>query len=1230
MKRSLSSLRLRLISLILLAIIPALGLTFYAFFEQRQEAIGRLKAQSLRFTQLIALDAQHFVEGARQLLFTLAQFPPVEDGDAVSCNRLFANLLKEHPQFANIGAVRVPDGTIFASAIPSKESVSASDRAWFKGALENRDFSVGNYEVDNITGKAIVKLGYPVIDRAGRIKAVIFGALDLAWFAQLPSQNPLGGGAVLTVVDNAGTILVRHPEHEKWVGKSMPEASTIQSLLNRGERNTEITLPDGSARFYTFSRLPFKGSKAFVSIEVPKKLAFAPIVKIFWGSLLILGLVTALALTGAWLLGDVLILRRIQSLLEATRRLASGDLSARSGIQHGRGEISELAEAFDQMAEAIKEREEHTRALSQENEIMARIGQIISSTLKIEEIYERFAEETRRLIPFDRISINAMDPEGEVATVAYIWGVEVPHRFQGQTYPVRGSATEMVLKKRKALIVQGDDENELAARFPLLIPSFQVGLRSKLIVPLLSRDQMVGSLFFHSTLANAYTEKHLKLAERVGLQIGGAIASARLFAQHERAEQELRKAHRALRVIYDCNHAITRASHELALLQEVCRIVTEVGGYRMAWIGYAEEDDEKTVRPVAQAGYEDGYIESAKITWAENERGFGAMGKAIRTGRPCVIKNIMTDPDCIPWRGEAARHGYASTIAVPLIGNDRAWGALAIYAAEPDAFDEEESRLLTELGNDLAYGIEMLRTQAKQREAEKALLDATHQWRITFDAIHDAVSLMDIDGNILRCNEAMAKLLDRPYREINGHRCYTLVHGTNEPIEQCPHVLMRTTRQREQQVLPLRDRWINVTVDPIIDEKGDLIGSVHIMSDITEKRQAEMRMASLEEQMRQAQKMEAIGRLAGAVAHDFNNLLTVIKGYSQLALFQLGEDAPGKESIKQIERASEKAANLIRQLLAFSRRQVMEAREVDINALLRDLEKMLRRLIGEDVELVMDLGNDLGRIKTDPGQFEQVIFNLAVNARDAMPKGGKLTIQTNQVEMGAGLDFKTSLLTPGRYVMLSVKDTGIGMPPDVQKRIFEPFFTTKERGKGTGLGLSTVYGIVKQSGGEIVVHSKPGQGTTFNIYFPRIDHESYNKEREEEKRVQEVPAGKETILVVEDNGEVRSLAARILKRQGYTVFEASQPAVALDLCERHGAVIDMVLTDVIMPGMNGREFAERVLAIRPEMKVLYMSGYPGDTIGEHGFLEKGLHFIPKPFTFETLARKVREVLDNPA
>jgi len=374
--------------------------------------------------------------------------------------------------------------------------------------------------------------------------------------------------------------------------------------------------------------------------------------------------------------------------------------------------------------------------------------------------------------------------------------------------------------------------------------------------------------------------------------------------------------------------------------------------------------------------------------------------------------------------------------------------------------------------------------------------------------------------------------------------------------------------------------------------------------------------------------MEAIGRLAGAVAHDFNNLLTVIKGYSQLALFQLEEDAPGKESIKQIERASEKAANLIRQLLAFSRRQVMEVREVDINALLRDLEKMLRRLIGEDVELAMDLGNDIGRIKTDPGQFEQVIFNLAVNARDAMPKGGKLTIQTNQVEMGAGLDSKTSLLAPGRYVMLSVKDTGIGMPPDVQKRIFEPFFTTKERGKGTGLGLSTVYGIVKQSGGEIVVHSKPGQGTTFKIYFPRIDDEPY-KEREEEKRVEEVPAGKETILVVEDNGEVRSLAARILKRQGYTVFEASQPAVALDLCERHGTIIDMVLTDVIMPGMNGRELAERVLAIRPEMKVLYMSGYPGDTIGEHGFLEKGLHFIPKPFTFETLARKVREVLDNP-
>ncbi|MEO0249921.1 MAG: GAF domain-containing protein, partial [candidate division WOR-3 bacterium] len=897
--------------------------------------MDRAKFESVRLSQVIAIEAQHFIEGTRQLLFALAQYPPLQKGDTVSCNLLFAKLLKEYPHFTNIGAVAVPEGTVFASGLPAKVSVNASDRAWFKRALETRDFSVGDYQVSRITGRPGVNFSYPVLDDDGKIRAVIFAALDLTWFHRLVAKVPLGNSIVLTVVDNNGTILVRHPEPEKWVGKPMPEARTVQSLLDKGESSAEISLDDGSTSLYAFSRLPFKGSSAFVSIAVQKEVAFAPVNRVFFGSLLILGAVAVVALAGGWYVGEVLILQRVQSLGEVTKRLALGDLNARSGLPYDKGEIGELAQAFDEMAEAISQREKEMKLLSRENEIIARLGQIISSTLNIEEVYERFVDEVHVLMPFNRIAINLVNWEERTVTIAYVSGVDVPGRRRGDTIPLSGSATWEILRTRKGFIFQeGMDDEEILSRIPGLVPARKAGLRSMIMVPLISKGEPIGALYMLSREADAYSEKDLRLLESIANQIAGAIANAQLFGQHERAERELEKAHRALRVICDSNQLIIRAPDEITLLQEVCRIITEVGGYRMAWIGYAEYDEQKTVRPMAWSGYEHGYIEAAKITWAETERGLGAMGRAIRTGTPSIVKNMMTDPNYEPWRAEAARRGYASSIVVPLRSEGRILGAIAIYASEPDAFDEEESRLLTELGNDLSYGIEMLRMQAKKQEAEKALLESAQQWRITFDAIYDAVCLMDVEGKIIRCNAAMAKFLGKPFEQITGCFCYQLVHDKKEHIQRCPQVRMRETLQREQEILAVGDRWIRIIIDPILDENGSLTGSVHIMSDITEQKQAEMKMASLEEQMRQAQKMEAIGRLAGGVAHDFNNLLTVIKGNSQLALLMLENGNPLKEGIKEIEKASDKAANLVRQLLAFSRRQIMETRVIDLNILL--------------------------------------------------------------------------------------------------------------------------------------------------------------------------------------------------------------------------------------------------------------------------------------------------------
>ncbi len=393
-----------------------------------------------------------------------------------------------------------------------------------------------------------------------------------------------------------------------------------------------------------------------------------------------------------------------------------------------------------------------------------------------------------------------------------------------------------------------------------------------------------------------------------------------------------------------------------------------------------------------------------------------------------------------------------------------------------------------------------------------------------------------------------------------------------------------------------------------------------------ERKNAEEALRRSEEQLRQSQKVEAIGRLAGGVAHDFNNLLTVITGYCELLLARLSSDEPMRKEIEQIRKAGERAASLTRQLLAFGRKQILEPKVLDLNSSARDMEKMLKRLIGEDIDLRIAPAPDLRRVKADPGQIEQVLMNLAINARDAMPKGGNLTIETANLELDEAYASRHVGVRPGSYVMLAVSDNGCGMDKEIMARIFEPFFTTKGPGKGTGLGLSTAYGIVKQSGGNIWAYSEPGRGTTFKIYLPQVE-EAVVRPRSR-RQPTKVSRGSETILLAEDEPELRGLTRRILEMKGYTIIVAGDGTEALEICGRHEGSIHLMLSDVVMPKMSGRELAERLATTRPDMKVLYMSGYTDDAIVHHGILEPGTSFIQKPFTPDSLVRKVREVLDG--
>ncbi len=381
-----------------------------------------------------------------------------------------------------------------------------------------------------------------------------------------------------------------------------------------------------------------------------------------------------------------------------------------------------------------------------------------------------------------------------------------------------------------------------------------------------------------------------------------------------------------------------------------------------------------------------------------------------------------------------------------------------------------------------------------------------------------------------------------------------------------------------------------------------------------------------EERLYQAQKMEAIGKLAGGVAHDFNNLLSVILGYADLLLTDLSPTLPMHADLVEIRRAGERARELTQQLLAFGRRQMLEPRVLDLDEVLHGMQKMLVRLLGEGVDLVLELGANLGKVNADPGQLELVMMNLVINARDAMPKGGRLSLATENVELDERYALEHPEVIAGAYVRVAVTDTGAGMAPEVRARIFEPFFTTKEQGRGTGLGLSTVFGIVRQSGGHIAVFSEPGLGTTFNLYLPRV-LELYPEPETIPPSPHSSPPGSETVLLVEDEAQVRALARIVLERQGYRVLEAPGPHEALALSEAYPHTIHLLLTDVVMPKMDGRTLAELLKPRRPRTRVLFMSGHAESAIVRDGVLEPGISFLPKPFTPDTLLEAVRALLD---
>jgi PAS domain S-box-containing protein len=595
--------------------------------------------------------------------------------------------------------------------------------------------------------------------------------------------------------------------------------------------------------------------------------------------------------------------------------------------------------------------------------------------------------------------------------------------------------------------------------------------------------------------------------------------------------------------------------------------------------------------------------------------GRGLTDYLIRTGEP-----LLATPEVLhamEERGEVARNGARSLdwMGVPLKVNDHTFGALVVQTYSKNIrYGERDKEILTFVARQLASAIEIKRNEQALRRSEA-------RYRSLVQSSVYGIYRSSLEGRFLDVNPALITMLG--YGSAEDVLLLDPEKDVFANPEEHAHLIEEFRRSGRLDGIEVKWKRNDASIITVrisgrtvssADEPADVLEA--IAEDVTDRR-------ALEDQFRQAQKMEAVGRLAGGVAHDFNNLLMVISGYAEVILAKLAPDHPLHEKGRAIQLAADRATTLTRQLLAFSRKQLLELKVVDVNAIVQDMERLLRPLIGENVELVAVLAQQAAHTRADAGQLEQVLMNLVVNAKDAMPGGGKLTIQTQSVTVDGNHGRGQQFIRPGTYVVLSVSDTGMGMDKETQSRIFEPFFTTKEKGKGTGLGLSTVYGIVKQSGGYVMVQSEQGQGTTFQIYLPQVEGPA---------PPQSAPVhdsslgGSETVLLVEDEESVRQLVRDTLAAKGYRVIEADSGEAGLAAAARHDGKIDLVITDVVMPGMGGRELIRQLAQTRPATKVLYLSGYTEDAIVSDGSIEKGTAFLQKPFSLQALSRKVREVL----
>lgn len=691
------------------------------------------------------------------------------------------------------------------------------------------------------------------------------------------------------------------------------------------------------------------------------------------------------------------------------------------------------------------------------------------------------------------------------------------------------------------------------------------------------------------------------------------------------SEESIRRLNRTFAVLSDINQLIVREKDTHSLLVSACRIAVDVGEFEMAWIGMSDEASSR-LDVTAHAGADEQTITLLESLMGDEHRrpACSFTVTAMEDGKPSFTNNVATDPLTEAWRDVALERNYHAVIALPLKAGGKTIGTFNLYSPESGIFDKKEVQLLEELSADISFALEFHRQREERRQIDQALIQVERRFRVLIEHSADSITLIDANRKIVYASPSVTSIEGFSPEEIVGKDAFDGTHPDDLPkirrlISQLlkkpgePVPILWRRRHKEGRWLWLEGIATNLLNDPAVE------AIVTNYRDVTDRIQ-------LEEEFRQSQKLEAFGQLAGGVAHDFNNILTVINGYGTMLMAGEQGDQEIEDAANQIVEASERAASLTRQLLTFSRRQVMQPKRLNLNENVTNLVKMLHRILGEDITLQLALHSRPLMTRADSGMLDQVLLNLVVNARDAMSGGGQLSIETGEIILSEKNANAFPGLAPGRFVRLCVSDNGDGIPQEHLSRIFEPFFTTKEQGKGTGLGLATVFGIVKQHDGSVTVESVEGEGTKFQILLPEADgQESFSDKVEEKLRPR---GGSETILLVEDENPVRLLGRHVLERAGYEVLEASNGVEALEVWERNKDRISLLYTDMVMPeGISGHDLATRLQEQNPKLKVVFTSGYSSDFAGKELDLKEGQNFIQKPSQLGQVLRTVRQSLD---